>query len=227
MPKVSRSKTKKQSSIPPQTAAGSKQKHGAGSLQLLPTTFTKDATWKVTFLPSLSHSFYVSHEPLKHFKRASDELLTLIQAVFDLSFPHVRYQVTKGDTILITVCLLDVFMTHSNPPGQAYSRIKTKRSLISADALKAVTHFFTAKEYVGKPALIKEYARWALRGDGPAYNLYPTPSECTVPPTDSAYIVRCSLKSHFQSPHRVFERPSRGSLDGAWMVDIDHVLLKT
>lgn len=81
------------------------QKEHSVTLSLSAESFLHDTQWKAAFLPSLIHSFFVSKEPLKHFKQSSEELHSLVQGVFNLSFPHVRYEITAKDKVLRTVSM--------------------------------------------------------------------------------------------------------------------------
>ena len=45
-------------------------------------------------------------------------------------------------------------------------------------------------EFLDQREKIREYVRWTLRGDGPAYYQVPTPQTCNVARDDPGYIVR-------------------------------------
>jgi hypothetical protein len=56
--------------------------------------------------------------------------------------------------------------------------------------LDIVKEYFEGPSYRGKPAVIIDYCRHALRPDGPAWFKVPTPYECTVLRGSPGYIVR-------------------------------------
>ena len=58
---------------------------------------------------------------------------------------------------------------------QVYSRIKSQRSKLATTILETVKKFFEQSEFANQPQKIREYMRWALRPDGPAYYEVPTP----------------------------------------------------
>jgi hypothetical protein len=72
---------------------------------------------------------------------------------------------------------------------QACRRMNVKKAKLASDILGDVTEFFKAPEYANQPNKIKEYAWWAVRGDGPGYHAQPTPFACKVSPKDEEYIV--------------------------------------
>lgn len=88
-----------------QTRKNDSSSKDSAVLSLSGTTFLHDFEWKNSFLPSFTHSFFVSQEPLNHFKRSSKEILSLVQKAFDVAFPQVRYEVTEKDVILRTVSM--------------------------------------------------------------------------------------------------------------------------
>ena len=67
--------------------------------------------------------------------------------------------------------------------------MNVKKAKIASDILGDVVEFFKAPEYANRPDKIKEYAWWAVRGDGPGYHAQPTPLACKVPAKDEGYIV--------------------------------------
>jgi hypothetical protein len=58
------------------------------------------------------------------------------------------------------------------------------------EAIKIVTDFFKDDIYTSKPKATVKYAKWAVRGNGPALFGKLTPIECTVPKGTDGYIVR-------------------------------------
>lgn len=67
--------------------------------------------------------------------------------------------------------------------------MNVKKAKLASDILGDVIEFFKAPEYANRPDKIKEYAWWAVRGDGPGYHAQPTPLACKVPAQDEEYIV--------------------------------------
>ncbi|KAF8167104.1 hypothetical protein B0H34DRAFT_791875 [Crassisporium funariophilum] len=138
----------------------------------LDTNWTSDRSWVKIFLPSLMHALYVSPEPFKNFRPKADEFHDTIQTVFDLSFPNVEYEVKEDDTL----------------KSEAYNRLKSKRSKIASEIAQAVDVLFADKKTFANAIQIKEYARWALRPDGPGFYETPTPMKCRVPRNNPDYI---------------------------------------
>jgi hypothetical protein len=53
-----------------------------------------------------------------------------------------------------------------------------------------VTDFFDDDSYANKPKAIAKYAKWAIRGNGPALFSKPTPIGCKESKGAKGYIVR-------------------------------------
>jgi hypothetical protein len=53
-----------------------------------------------------------------------------------------------------------------------------------------VTDFFNGDNYANKPKAIAKFAKWAIRGNGPALFGKPTPIKCVDPKGTDGYIVR-------------------------------------
>ena len=49
-----------------------------------------DHHWKRTFIPTLTHALYVSHEPFVDWSVESPAFLATVQKVFNLSFPNIQ-----------------------------------------------------------------------------------------------------------------------------------------
>jgi len=73
--------------------------------------------------------------------------------------------------------------------SQAYKWLNSRKSKLATDVLQAIKKFFDKPEFLKQSAKIREYVRWALRGDGPAHYQIPTPQSCSVPHDDTGYIV--------------------------------------
>jgi hypothetical protein len=53
-----------------------------------------------------------------------------------------------------------------------------------------VSDFFKDDAYANKPKATAKYAKWAIRGNGPALFGKPTPVECMIPKGTNGYVVR-------------------------------------
>jgi hypothetical protein len=67
--------------------------------------------------------------------------------------------------------------------------MNVKKAKLASDILADITEFFKVPEYANQLNKIKEYAWWAVRGDGPGYHAQPTPLACKVSAKDEEYIV--------------------------------------
>ncbi|KAI0298193.1 hypothetical protein BC826DRAFT_907194 [Russula brevipes] len=134
--------------------------------------FLRDARWSNNLLPTITHALYSSREPFIHFTADSTIFLATVQKAFDLSFLNFDFKLTLGDPLVTT----------------AYKRLNSRKSKLAAEILKDVKKFFDKTEFLNQPVKIREYVRWALRGDGPAYYQLPTPQSCNVPRDDPGYI---------------------------------------
>jgi hypothetical protein len=73
---------------------------------------------------------------------------------------------------------------------QAKGRLNEKRAFFGREGIKIVTDFFKGDSYTNNPKAIAKYAKWAVRGNGPALFSGPTPVECIVSQGTQGYIVR-------------------------------------
>jgi hypothetical protein len=62
-----------------------------------------------------------------------------------------------------------------------------------SQALNIVDKFFQSPQFTNNPTAVKEYAEWAIRGDGPMIYATPTPIGCVVDCDDPNYIVSIFL----------------------------------
>jgi hypothetical protein len=81
-------------------AAVGESSHGVGDIT---TRFLQDPRWAKVFIPTITHAFYVTHEPFLDWTPESAAFLTTVQHVFDLSFPNVTFVLTDDDGIVDTV----------------------------------------------------------------------------------------------------------------------------
>ena len=157
--------------------------------------FLRDARWANIFLPTITHTLYVSWEPFVHFTSESSIFLATVQNAFNLSFSNVDFTL-KSDDLLVTTVRPVLSHIHHSFKGmviyQAYKRLNSRKSKLAAEILKAVKKLFNEAEFCNQPTKIREYVCWALRGDGPAYYKLPTPQTCNITRGDPNYIV-----SHF------------------------------
>ena len=62
-----------------------------------------DKRWIQSFLPTLMHMLYISHEPFKHFKPTSAEFHQIVQTAFDLAYSNVDHELDEDDTVISDV----------------------------------------------------------------------------------------------------------------------------
>lgn len=93
------------------------------------------------------------------------------------------------------MCFYFIFTYKLRIGPQAYDRIKSKRSKIAADVLLHVKSFFATPKYKDQPKNIKAYVKWALKPDGPAFYLVPTPEGLSGKRYDENYIVCIAILS--------------------------------
>jgi hypothetical protein len=70
------------------------------------TQFLQDPRWAKVFIPTITHAFYVTHEPFLDWTPESAAFLTKVQCVFDLAFPNVTLVLTDDGAIVNTVSYL-------------------------------------------------------------------------------------------------------------------------
>ena len=63
-----------------------------------------DYRWKCSFLPTLTHALYISHEPFVDWMIDSPAFLATMQNVFNLLFPYIDVALTVKDKLTVTVC---------------------------------------------------------------------------------------------------------------------------
>ena len=78
---------------------------------------------------------------------------------------------------------------------QVNSRLYSKRSFFGSRAIQVVEHFFKGNEFIDKPSRIAQYAKWAVRNNGPALWRVPTPENCRHGPESDQYIVRLQVST--------------------------------
>ncbi|KAH9066943.1 hypothetical protein EDB83DRAFT_2519259 [Lactarius deliciosus] len=130
-----------------------------------------DPRWTRLFLPTLSHTLYISNHPFTDWTWDAGTLIKTVQAVFELSFTNISYELSLQDSVV----------------KAAYNRMKTRRSKIASDVLTLVKTFFERVEFKNQPEKVKEYVHWALRAGGPAYYDIPVPKSCTLRKDDPDY----------------------------------------
>ncbi|KAF8496859.1 hypothetical protein F5888DRAFT_1634872 [Russula emetica] len=70
----------------------------------------------------------------------------------------------------------------------AKGRLHEKRAFFGREAIKIVSDFFKDDAYANKPKATAKYAKWAIRGNGPALFGKPTPVECMIPKGTNGYV---------------------------------------
>jgi hypothetical protein len=56
------------------------------------------------FIPTITHTFYLTHEPFLDWAPKSMVFIATVQQVFNLCFPNVTFTVFARDRIVSTVC---------------------------------------------------------------------------------------------------------------------------
>jgi hypothetical protein len=148
-------------------------------------------------MPTITHEFYITREPFLEWTPESEAFIATVQHVFNLSFPNVSHTISVGDRIALTVRVYFLpLLHHYSMIPQAYDRIKTRKSKIASSVLVLVQEFFDRTAFRDKQDKIREYVRWAVRPDGPAYYANPTPQDCRVNHAHPDYIVRFKLPNN-------------------------------
>jgi hypothetical protein len=62
--------------------------------------WTQDPEWAAAFIPTLTQLLYTSTKPFEEFKRDSDAFLSVVQQVFNISFPHIVYSLQSTDALV-------------------------------------------------------------------------------------------------------------------------------
>jgi hypothetical protein len=65
--------------------------------------FVKDDRWAKTFIPTITHAFYMTRDPFLDWSPESAIFLATVQCAFNLSFPNVVYTVSARDRVAVTV----------------------------------------------------------------------------------------------------------------------------
>ncbi|KAF8493028.1 hypothetical protein F5888DRAFT_1806464 [Russula emetica] len=124
--------------------------------------------WSTHFLPTLYDCLGCSHDP---FVIGSD-IVKPIQAVVNTAYPGSGYRVLANDRLVV----------------MAKGRLHEKRAFFGREAIKIVSDFFKDDAYANKPKATAKYAKWAIRGNGPALFGKPTPVECMIPKGTNGYV---------------------------------------
>ena len=168
------------------------------------------AGWIREFLPRLYLALGCSKQPFDDYNM-STKAVERIQGIVDDVWAGTDYTVKWGDGLMGTVSLKQPSWYKSCFWIQAIDRLNDKRSCFGSRALKAVEEFFNTPDFIGKPAQIKRYAEWAIRGDGPAVYGTPTPCEPVVAVDHPSYQVRllnfyyCQTNFLSQKPRGLFK----------------------
>lgn len=80
--------------------------------------------------------------------------------------------------------------TDFKPISQSYNRLASRWSLIAKKSYEVVSTFFSGKMFRNKEEdVIRSYARYAIKGDGPMYHAKPSPQQLAGHPEHIDYIV--------------------------------------
>jgi hypothetical protein len=145
--------------------------------------------WSSHFLPTLYDCLGCSREPFT----ISADVIHPVQAVVNAAYPDSEYTVVANDKIISMVCKHLLICTSADGRRahvQAKSRLNEKRAFFGREAIKIVTDFFNGNNYANKPNAIAKFAKWAIRGNGPALFGKPTPIGCVRLKGSDGYIVR-------------------------------------
>ncbi|RXW16093.1 hypothetical protein EST38_g9753 [Candolleomyces aberdarensis] len=148
----------------------------------LPTFAKVGNKWRVSFLPTLYHVFYISTDPFKNFMISTPALVGRVQQLVDLVYPEVAYEVQA-----------------SNEPFHllSYNRINERRGLIAKSALDVVSKHVVSTTFSNNRDR-HDWLMWACRLDGPLFFEEPTPAWCKGNRGDEDYIEPSGrFKSHF------------------------------
>ncbi|KAJ6629575.1 hypothetical protein B0H10DRAFT_2428245 [Mycena sp. CBHHK59/15] len=120
-------------------------------------------TWDTHFLPGLYDAVDCSTDPMLLGAKGSssgsaDAAVADVQRVLDTVYPDNSYTVQWGDKICSRAC----------------DRLRDRRSRIGRTAVSATEAVFLSKQ-LGTAAEIKEYAKYAVRRDGPGFWKEPAP----------------------------------------------------
>ncbi|KAN0134486.1 hypothetical protein V8E53_007632 [Lactarius tabidus] len=144
-----------------------------------------DVRWTHVFLPTLTHTLYISDHPFTDWTLGSSKLVETVQTVFDLSFSNISYALSLEDGIV----------------KAAYDRMKTRRSKLANKILMLMKTFFDSAEFRNQPAKVKDYVHGALGSGGAAYYEIPVPVSCKLRKDDPNYPKPDSfLRSQFILP---------------------------
>ncbi|KAF8140744.1 hypothetical protein K438DRAFT_2030436 [Mycena galopus ATCC 62051] len=148
----------------------------AGNVRGLPALV--GPMWETLALPALYRALYRSSEPMI-FAAKGDTAVS--EAVALKAIREVIDQVYPGNT-------LPTFMWNDELCDRGVRRVRERRSLIIQTCTQVVDAFFATKKYLGNPTAIRDYAKYALRVDGPATWKTPTPESCPRNPEAPGYI---------------------------------------
>ncbi|KAH9160393.1 hypothetical protein EDB89DRAFT_1914798 [Lactarius sanguifluus] len=159
-----------------------------------------DSHWTRIFLPTLSHTLYISDHPFTDWTRESSALVETV-VTFELSFTNISYTLSAQDGIVKA----------------------TRRSKIARDVLMLVKTFFERAEFKDQPEKIKDYVYWALKSGGPAYYENPVPKSSKLRKDDPNYTVERAMRAHLMGR---FNAPRDFNHQTSWnaMKDFNRIL---
>lgn len=164
-------------------------------------------TWETVALPALYSALYRSSDPLifatKGDTAASEAVaLKAIRDIIDKNYPGNTLPTFLWNNVLVSrvrllAGVINILLTTFS---QGVSRVRERRSLVIQTCLNVIDAFFKTEEYLGKPAAISKYAKYALRVDGPAFWKIPTPESSPRDPKAPGYTVRALINSSYPLP---------------------------
>ncbi|KAJ7016289.1 hypothetical protein C8F04DRAFT_1281955 [Mycena alexandri] len=174
-PKLAKTKKKGVKLEAESSAAGFFTPDTAGDVKGLPALV--GPTWDSHLLPAMYRALAVSTEPMTF--TAHGESAAACNAAVK-AMRTVVDQVHPGNT-------LPEFVWGDKICSRVVSRVRERRCLLVQAGVDAVDSVFQTKEFVGNPAAIREYAKYAIRVDGPAFWKVPTPRS-SPPESQSAWL---------------------------------------
>ncbi|KAJ7020114.1 hypothetical protein C8F04DRAFT_1197008 [Mycena alexandri] len=175
-PKLAKTKKKGVKLEAESSVAGFFTPDTAGDVKGLPALV--GPTWDSHLLPAMYRALAVSTEPMTF--TAHGESAAACNAAVK-AMRTVVDQVHPGNT-------LPEFVWGDKICSRVVSRVRERRCLLVQAGVDAVDSVFQTKEFVGNPAAIREYAKYAIRVDGPAFWKVPTPRSSPRNPKAPGYI---------------------------------------
>ena len=182
------------------------------------------STWSTSFLPMLYSRLGSAPNPFL----IDTDMVNAVQEVVDIVYPGSDYQVRVNDRIFTLVSLLPLYLVSSDQRVfQAKDRLNKKRTYFGRQGLKIVTEFFQGEAYANKPTEIAKYAKWAVRGNGPALFGKPTPINCTLKKGEDGYIVSPDFLCFVPSTHDIPSQEEDDIFESKFIIQLLALFLRS